>query len=72
MTKCFPSQLTLQIIEQSIKQYPNFAKTNRHPNADRPLINFDMALFLAPMEMSGAVVGVLIQEVMCSRINFKL
>jgi uncharacterized membrane protein YfcA len=30
----------------------------------RPLIDFDMALFLAPMEMAGAVLGVLIQRLM--------
>ena len=30
----------------------------------RPLINFDMALFLSPMEMAGAVLGVLIQTIL--------
>ncbi|KAL3918023.1 MAG: hypothetical protein SGILL_004439, partial [Bacillariaceae sp.] len=30
----------------------------------RPLIDYDMALFLAPMEMAGAVLGVLIQKVL--------
>jgi uncharacterized membrane protein YfcA len=30
----------------------------------RPLIDFDMALFLAPMEMAGAVLGVLIQRIL--------
>jgi len=30
----------------------------------RPLIDYDMALFLAPMEMAGAVLGVLIQRVL--------
>ncbi|CAD7922765.1 unnamed protein product [Amoebophrya sp. A120] len=35
---------------------------NRHPLADRPLIDLDMALFLAPMEMAGAVLGVLVQK----------
>lgn len=30
----------------------------------RPLIDFDMALFLAPMEMAGAVLGVLIQKIL--------
>eukprot|EP00550_Attheya_septentrionalis_P000592 CAMPEP_0198284784 /NCGR_PEP_ID=MMETSP1449-20131203/4212_1 /TAXON_ID=420275 /ORGANISM="Attheya septentrionalis, Strain CCMP2084" /LENGTH=626 /DNA_ID=CAMNT_0043981999 /DNA_START=122 /DNA_END=2002 /DNA_ORIENTATION=- len=30
----------------------------------RPLIDYDMALFLAPMEMAGAVMGTLIQKVM--------
>lgn len=29
----------------------------------RPLIDYDMALFLAPMEMAGAVLGVLIQKI---------
>ena len=36
----------------------------RHPLADRPVIDFDMALFLAPMEMAGAVVGVMVQQVL--------
>lgn len=30
----------------------------------RPLIDYDMALFLAPMEMTGAVLGVLIQTIL--------
>jgi uncharacterized membrane protein YfcA len=30
----------------------------------RPLIDYDMALFLAPMEMAGAVLGVLIQTIL--------
>lgn len=30
----------------------------------RPLIDFDMALFLAPMEMAGAVLGVVIQKIL--------
>mmetsp|Transcript_18538 Transcript_18538/g.27493 ORF Transcript_18538/g.27493 Transcript_18538/m.27493 type:complete len:575 (-) Transcript_18538:113-1837(-) len=30
----------------------------------RPLIDFDMALFLSPMEMAGAVLGVLIQKML--------
>ncbi|KAG7367660.1 sulfite exporter TauE/SafE [Nitzschia inconspicua] len=30
----------------------------------RPLIDFDMAMFLAPMEMAGSVLGVLIQTVL--------
>jgi uncharacterized membrane protein YfcA len=30
----------------------------------RPLIHYDMALFLAPMEMAGAVLGVLIQKIL--------
>eukprot|EP00565_Helicotheca_tamesis_P003823 CAMPEP_0185724688 /NCGR_PEP_ID=MMETSP1171-20130828/1096_1 /TAXON_ID=374046 /ORGANISM="Helicotheca tamensis, Strain CCMP826" /LENGTH=575 /DNA_ID=CAMNT_0028392599 /DNA_START=27 /DNA_END=1757 /DNA_ORIENTATION=+ len=30
----------------------------------RPLIDYDMALFLAPMEMAGAVLGVLVQKLM--------
>lgn len=37
---------------------------NRHPKANRPLIDLDMALFLAPMEMSGALVGVMIQKML--------
>ena len=30
----------------------------------RPVIDYDMALFLAPMEMAGAVMGVLIQKIL--------
>jgi uncharacterized membrane protein YfcA len=30
----------------------------------RPLIHYDMALFLAPMEMAGAVLGVLVQKIL--------
>merc|ERR1712157_715877 len=30
----------------------------------RPIIDYDMALFLAPMEMAGAVLGVLIQKIL--------
>lgn len=30
----------------------------------RPLIHYDMALFLAPMEMAGALLGVLIQKIL--------
>jgi uncharacterized membrane protein YfcA len=30
----------------------------------RPLIDYDMALFLAPMEMAGAVLGVLVQKIL--------
>ena len=30
----------------------------------RPLIDYDMALFLAPMEMAGAVMGVIIQKLL--------
>jgi len=35
-----------------------------HKYFTRPLIDYDMALFLAPMEMAGAVLGVLIQKLM--------
>jgi hypothetical protein len=49
---------------------------NKHPNTHiknpgednrtytRPLIDYDMALFFAPMQMAGAVLGVLIQRVL--------
>ncbi|KAF4677254.1 hypothetical protein FOL47_002493 [Perkinsus chesapeaki] len=36
----------------------------RHPKASRPLIDFEMALFLSPMEMAGALLGALIQAVL--------
>lgn len=35
-----------------------------HKFYTRPLIDYDMALFLAPMEMAGAVFGVIIQKLM--------
>jgi len=37
---------------------------SRHPVADRPLIDFDMALFLSPMEMAGALLGVIVQQIL--------
>mmetsp|Transcript_69057 Transcript_69057/g.202171 ORF Transcript_69057/g.202171 Transcript_69057/m.202171 type:complete len:557 (-) Transcript_69057:68-1738(-) len=37
---------------------------SRHPKADRPLIDLDMALFLAPMQMAGALVGVIVQKIL--------
>eukprot|EP00933_Yihiella_yeosuensis_P072287 TRINITY_DN80644_c0_g1_i1.p1 TRINITY_DN80644_c0_g1~~TRINITY_DN80644_c0_g1_i1.p1 ORF type:complete len:545 (+),score=90.33 TRINITY_DN80644_c0_g1_i1:33-1667(+) len=37
---------------------------SRHPMADRPLIDLDMALFLSPMEMAGALIGVMIQKIL--------
>eukprot|EP00397_Hematodinium_sp_SG-2012_P017260 GEMP01017642.1.p1 GENE.GEMP01017642.1~~GEMP01017642.1.p1 ORF type:complete len:575 (+),score=104.44 GEMP01017642.1:181-1905(+) len=36
----------------------------RHPQASRPLINFELVLFLAPMLLSGALCGVLAQKVL--------
>eukprot|EP00397_Hematodinium_sp_SG-2012_P016261 GEMP01016584.1.p1 GENE.GEMP01016584.1~~GEMP01016584.1.p1 ORF type:complete len:561 (+),score=103.40 GEMP01016584.1:296-1978(+) len=38
---------------------------NRHPLADRPVIDVDMVLFLAPMEMAGAILGYVIES-MCA------
>jgi uncharacterized membrane protein YfcA len=35
-----------------------------HKFFTRPLIDYDIALFLAPMEMAGAVLGVIIQKLM--------
>eukprot|EP00659_Diplonema_papillatum_P002063 gene2063-3155_t len=32
----------------------------RHPTADRPLVDFDLALILIPMELCGSLVGVLL------------
>jgi len=37
---------------------------SKHPKANRPLIDLDMALFLSPMEMSGALLGVIIQKIL--------
>lgn len=36
----------------------------RHPKADRPVIDLDMALFLAPMQMAGALLGVIVQTLL--------
>jgi uncharacterized membrane protein YfcA len=41
---------------------PQDTETTHHYS--RPLIDYDMALFLAPMEMAGAVLGVLIQKIL--------
>lgn len=40
------------------------AKGGHHVFYTRPLIDYDMALFLAPMEMAGAVLGVLVQKIL--------
>eukprot|EP01063_Lacrimia_lanifica_P042100 TRINITY_DN9_c0_g2_i1.p2 TRINITY_DN9_c0_g2~~TRINITY_DN9_c0_g2_i1.p2 ORF type:complete len:857 (+),score=378.31 TRINITY_DN9_c0_g2_i1:231-2573(+) len=32
----------------------------RHPTADRPLVDFDLALILIPMELTGSLIGVLL------------
>jgi len=37
---------------------------HQHVFYTRPLIHYDMALFLAPMEMAGAVLGVLVQQIL--------
>ena len=34
----------------------------RHPTADRPLIDYGLAAFLAPAEMAGAQFGVLLNQ----------
>lgn len=43
-------------------------RMEEHPSSTtfytRPLIDYDMVLFLAPMEMAGAVLGVLIQKLL--------
>lgn len=38
--------------------------TDQVQHYTRPLIDYDMALFLAPMEMAGAVLGVIIQKIL--------
>lgn len=40
------------------------ASTDATKYYTRPLIDYDMALFLAPMEMAGAVLGVVIQTIL--------
>ena len=35
---------------------------SRHPVANRPVIDLDVALILAPMKMSGALLGVIVQS----------
>lgn len=58
-------------IKTSEEEYlgSNVAKNGSEENNQRqfytrPLIDFDMALFLAPMEMAGAVLGVIVQALM--------
>lgn len=41
-----------------------YSKHSTRKYYTRPLIDYDMALFLAPMEMAGAVLGILIQAVL--------
>ena len=48
-------------IEADRKQYLNGGDGNRKFYT-RPIIDFNMVLFLAPMEMAGAVLGVIIQR----------
>ena len=48
-------------IEADRKQYLNGGDGNRKFYT-RPIIDFNMVLFLAPMEMAGAVLGVIIQH----------
>jgi len=49
-------------------KHPNEAITEDNSDSaktyTRPLIDYDMALFLAPMEMAGAVMGVLVQKIL--------
>jgi len=49
-------------IEEDEIQYLNGAPGRNFYT--RPVIDYDMALFLAPMEMAGAVLGILIQKVL--------
>jgi len=58
----YEKDLTKAQIEQDEIHYLNGAEGRKFYT--RPVIDFDMALFLAPMEMAGAVLGVLIQKVM--------
>jgi len=58
----YEKDLTKAQIEQDEIHYLNGAPDRKFYT--RPVIDFDMALFLAPMEMAGAVLGVLIQKVM--------
>ena len=55
--------------EQQQQLSPHALKEQRYTSNGgkfytRPLIDYDMALFLAPMEMAGAVLGVLIQKIL--------
>jgi len=58
----YEKDLTKAQIQQDEDQYLKGATGRKFYS--RPVIDFDMALFLAPMEMAGAVLGVLIQKVM--------
>ena len=33
---------------------------NKHPHANRPLIDLDLALLLAPLQMAGAIVRMIV------------
>eukprot|EP01129_Flabellula_baltica_P008015 TRINITY_DN3156_c0_g1_i1.p2 TRINITY_DN3156_c0_g1~~TRINITY_DN3156_c0_g1_i1.p2 ORF type:complete len:119 (+),score=18.55 TRINITY_DN3156_c0_g1_i1:408-764(+) len=36
----------------------------RHPNVDRPLIYYDMALLMQPLTLAGTIIGVLFHEIL--------
>jgi uncharacterized membrane protein YfcA len=48
----------------TIEEEGEQANTDATKYYTRPLIDYDMALFLAPMEMAGAVLGVVIQTIL--------
>ena len=41
-----------------IQNYPK-----RHPNADRPMIDYETALILEPLTLAGTVIGVLLNSI---------
>lgn len=57
----YEKDLTKAEIEEDRERYLRGGDGNRRFYT-RPVIDYDMALFLAPMEMAGAVLGVIVQR----------
>eukprot|EP00934_Nitzschia_sp_Nitz4_P007570 Nitzschia sp. Nitz4//scaffold30_size153850//108286//109989//NITZ4_002788-RA/size153850-processed-gene-0.48-mRNA-1//-1//CDS//3329547294//7560//frame0 len=67
----FTTQIDISPVTGHLHSSASIPTKDEHPPStdterfyDRPLIDYDMALFLAPMEMAGAVLGVLIQKIL--------
>jgi uncharacterized membrane protein YfcA len=58
----YEKDLSTAEIKASEQAYLDMGPDRKFYN--RPLIDYDMALFLAPMEMAGAVMGVIIQKLL--------
>lgn len=62
--KVIPYDTDLSSAQIKIEQQAYLDSGNGRKFYTRPLIDYDMALFLAPMEMAGAVLGVIIQKLL--------